>query len=226
MNASTATRPPAKAPHAHSSAWAADLLRTQIASGELLPGSKLSEQALAQSLGLSRNTLRESFALLDSELIVTRIPNRGVFVASPNAADVREIYAVRRTVEPACLAWGPELDAAALDSIIDTARAALLAGNVAAMADANQAFHRELVRTSGSELLQELMGRVLARMRLVFHAMSDAPDFHSHYVEQNATLVGMLKAGQRAEAAQTLREYLDMAEAELLGHITEHSTPE
>lgn len=222
MNARSKTpAQPAKAPHAHSSAWAADLLRAQISSGELLPGTKLSEQALAESLGLSRNTLRESFTLLDSELIITRIPNRGVFVASPNADDVREIYAVRRTIEPACLAWGPNVDLSALSSIIDTARKAHSANDVAAMANANQEFHKQLVLTSGSSLLQELMGRVLARMRLVFHAMSDAPDFHSHYVEQNATLVQLLSAGKRQEAAQTLRGYLDMAEAELLRHMSD-----
>lgn len=222
MNARSKTpAQPSKAPHAHSSAWAADLLRAQIASGQLLPGTKLSEQALAESLGLSRNTLRESFTLLDSELIITRIPNRGVFVASPNADDVREIYAVRRTIEPACLAWGPNVDLSALSSIIDTARNAHSANDVAAMANANQEFHKQLVLTSGSSLLQELMGRVLARMRLVFHAMSDAPDFHSHYVEQNATLVQLLSAGKRQEAAQTLRGYLDMAEAELLRHMSD-----
>ncbi len=224
MNArSTSPAPPAKAPHAHSSAWAADLLRAQIASGELLPGTKLSEQALAESLGLSRNTLRESFTLLDSELIITRIPNRGVFVASPDADDVREIYAVRRTIEPACLAWGPNVDLRALSAIIAAARKAHAADDVAAMANANQEFHKQLVLTSGSSLLQELMGRVLARMRLVFHAMSDAPDFHSHYVEQNATLVELLSAGKRQEAAQTLRGYLDMAEAELLRHLADRA---
>lgn len=210
---------PSKAPHAHSSVWAADLLRSRIAEGELLPGDKLSEQSLAESLGLSRNTLRESFTLLDSELIITRIPNRGVFVASPDADDVREIYAVRRTIEPACLAWGPELDLAALDKIIVEARAALKDADIPRMASANQAFHEQLVRSSDSTLVQELMGRVLARMRLVFHAMSDAPDFHSHYVEQNAQLVQLLSEGKRDEAAAALRGYLDTAEAELLEHI-------
>lgn len=221
---STTAARPAKAPHAHSGVWAADELRRRIAEGELLPGDKLSEQALAESLGLSRNTLRESFTLLNSELIITRVPNRGVFVASPDADDVREIYAVRRTIEPACLAWGPELDLEALERIIAQARAGLAAGDVARMASANQDFHKQLVRSSHSALLQELMGRVLARMRLVFHAMSDAPDFHSHYVERNATLLALLRDGKRMEAAETLRSYLDTAEAELLSHIHQRSS--
>lgn len=223
MNATNSISQQSKAPHAHSGPWAASVLRRRIAEGELLPGDKLSEQALAESLGLSRNTLRESFTLLNSELIITRIPNRGVFVASPDADDVREIYAVRRTVEPACLAWGEGLDLDRLEEIIAEARAGLSAGDVPRMASANQAFHEQLVASSDSDLLQELMGRVLARMRLVFHAMSDAPDFHSHYVERNAQLLDLLRAGKRMEAAQTLRDYLDTAEAELLRHIEDRS---
>lgn len=220
MNApSISAAHPGKAPHSQSGLWAADVLRRRIAEGELLPGDKLSEQALAESLGLSRNTLRESFTLLNSELIITRIPNRGVFVASPDAADVREIYAVRRTVEPACVAWGPEIDVQQLDKIIGEARRALAANDIQQMANANQAFHKQLVASSDSELLQELMGRVLARMRLVFHTMSDAPDFHSHYVERNAALLELLAEGKRMEAAEKLRGYLDTAEAELLAHL-------
>ena len=118
MNATNSISQQSKAPHAHSGPWAASVLRRRIAEGELLPGDKLSEQALAESLGLSRNTLRESFTLLNNELIITRIPNRGVFVASPDADDVREIYAVRRTVEPACLAWGEGLDLDRLEEIM------------------------------------------------------------------------------------------------------------
>lgn len=72
---------------------------------------------------------------------------------------------------------------------------------------------------SGSVQLQQLMGRVLAEMRLVFHAMNAQPDFHTHYVEENAGLVELLRAGRRSDAAEALRGYLDAAEAELLAHL-------
>ncbi|WP_461636149.1 GntR family transcriptional regulator [Glutamicibacter soli] len=210
-----------EATHAHTGAWVASVLRTKIAEGQLRPGTKLSEQALAQALGVSRNTLREAFTVLGNELIITRIPNRGVFVASPGMDDVKEIYAVRRMIEPAALHWGPKLNVPALERIIKKARTALASGKIEAMATANQRFHEEVVRASGSAQLQELMTRVLAQMRLVFHAMSDAPDFHSHYVELNASLVEMLRDGEREQAAAALRNYLDVAETELLSHLKE-----
>lgn len=205
--------------HANTTAWVADVLRSRIAAGELPPGTKLSEQQLADSMQVSRNTLREAFTMLSIESVVTRYPNRGVFVASPDADAVREIYSVRRMLEPAAVQWGPELDLPRLDAVIADARAARSRGIVAQMAAANQDFHQSLVAMSGSVQLQQMMGRVLAEMRLVFHSMRSEPDFHSRYVEENASLVVLLRAGRRAEAADALRGYLDAAEAELLGHL-------
>ncbi|MDO5745348.1 MAG: GntR family transcriptional regulator [Micrococcaceae bacterium] len=210
--------------HAHTGAWVAAVLRSRIAEGQLLPGAKLSEQTLSAALGVSRNTLREAFAVLAHELVITRIPNRGVFVSSPGAAGVREIYAVRRVIEPAAAAWGPDLDVDALAAVVSEARAALHDGDIGKMADANQCFHEELVRATGSSHVQELMSKVLAQMRLVFHGMGHAPDFHSHYVELNASLVELLRAGKRVEAAEALSGYLDRAEAELLIHLQDEES--
>lgn len=207
--------------HAHTGAWIAAVLRRRIAQGLLTPGSKLSEQALSASLGVSRNTLREAFSTLAGESVVVRIPNRGVFVASPGADEVREIYRVRRMIEPAAVLWGAPTaqDLDEMDAIVARARQARAAGSVPEMADANQALHQAVVRLTGSSSLQVLMERVLAQMRLVFHAMASAPDFHSHYVQRNVDIVARLRAGRPDEAADVLRGYLDDAEAELLGHL-------
>ncbi|MFJ6027782.1 GntR family transcriptional regulator [Pseudarthrobacter sp. NPDC092424] len=215
------TRLDGMAEHAHTTAWVASVLRNRIAAGELTPGSKLSEQSLSTALGVSRNTLRQAFTTLASESIVHRIPNRGVFVSSPGVDEVREIYRVRRAIEPAAVMWSSPTPAtlATMEAVVQRAQAARDAGSVAEMADANQAFHREVVGLTGSHTLQSLMDRVLAEMRLVFHAMSSAPDFHSHYVDRNVQLVTRLRAGENEKAAQELREYLDTAEAELLGHL-------
>jgi DNA-binding GntR family transcriptional regulator len=210
------------AEHAHTTAWIASVLRARIAAGQLTPGSKLSEQSLSATLGVSRNTLRQAFATLAGESIVTRIPNRGVFVASPGVEEVREIYRIRRTIEPSAVLWSEPSakDLDAMEAIVRRAQAARDAGAVAEMADANQSFHEAVVGLTRSDSLRELMERVLAEMRLVFHAMASAPDFHAHYVDRNAQLVKRLRAGENEKAAAELRAYLDAAEAELLEHLT------
>ncbi|WP_309484093.1 GntR family transcriptional regulator [Pseudarthrobacter sp. NS4] len=43
------------------------MLRARIAAGQLMPGSKLSEQLLSAALGVSRNTLRQAFTTLTGD---------------------------------------------------------------------------------------------------------------------------------------------------------------
>jgi len=205
--------------HAETGLWVAAQLRSRIEAGQLKPGSKLAEEALREALGVSRNTLREAFAALHSEHIVTRIPNRGVFVAHPTAEDIREIYRVRRFLEPSAVLWSGAVSTEPLAAIVKAARAAAADSDIPGMAGANQDFHRAIVDRAGSERLNSLMDQVLAEMRLVFHSMAADPAFHEPYVEGNAKIVKLLEAGDRAAAADFLSAYLDRAEAQLLAAV-------
>ena len=99
-------------------------LRQAVSAGEYSPGEKLNEVIVAEKMGISRNTLREGFASLTAEGIIDRIPHRGVFIASPTAADVLSLFRARAVVEPGAVLWGTELDVDALDRIVSTAEAA------------------------------------------------------------------------------------------------------
>jgi DNA-binding GntR family transcriptional regulator len=59
-----------------------EVLRGRITEGYFTPGTRLSEDALAEALGVSRNTLREAFRLLTHERLLEYRLNRGVFVRS------------------------------------------------------------------------------------------------------------------------------------------------
>ena len=212
---------PDAAVHAHTGAWAAQVLRRRISAGDLRPGTKLAEQALAEELDVSRNTLREAFTSLAAESIVRRVPNRGVFVASPDAEDIRDVYQVRRMLEPAALLWGeiaPDREED-LHRIREQITAALGSGEADRMATANQRLHEAIVALAGSPTLSLVMDRTLARMRLVFHGMTEPAAFHARYAERNLTLLTLLISGRREEATAALRAYLDAAEDELLEHL-------
>ena len=77
----------------------AEILRERIIEGLFRPGQKLSEKEIGDALAVSRNTLREAFRLLSHERLLVHELNRGVFVRSLTADDVRDIYQVRRVIE-------------------------------------------------------------------------------------------------------------------------------
>ncbi|KIC66674.1 GntR family transcriptional regulator [Kocuria rhizophila] len=223
MSGPSASHPGASEPgeEAQAGAHAAALLRTRIADGALPPGAKLSEHAVAAELGISRNTLRECFAMLAAEGLVLRIPHRGVFVARPTADDVRDLYAARSILESGAVLWGT-VDAGLLTRLRSIVAAALTArdgADVAGMADANQRFHRCLVEAAGSPALLRDMDRALARMRLVFHAMLEDREFHARYAVRNAEVLAALESGHRSHAAELLRDSLGAARDEILTRL-------
>lgn len=185
---------------------AAALLRKAVSAGEYAPGTKLNEVSVAERLGISRNTLREAFATLSAEGIFLRIPNRGVFIASPTAESIHDLYTARALIEPAALLWAEGLSVPRLDNTVTRAEAALAAGDFHRLGQANQEFHRTVVAGAGSALLDEEMDRLLARMRLVFlQAERTVPEFHRDFVPVNRDIVTLLQAGDRAAAADRLR---------------------
>lgn len=75
-------------------------LRNRILNGKLPPGTQLRQEALAEELGVSRIPLREAFRLLSSEGLVELQPHRGAFVSLLSAAEVVELFQLRRRIEP------------------------------------------------------------------------------------------------------------------------------
>src|SRR5262249_6326667 len=77
----------------------ADMLSEAILSGEIPLGSKLKEQALAASLGVSRGPLREAIRHLEGRQLVKRKPNHGPRVISLDISDIHSIFMIREALE-------------------------------------------------------------------------------------------------------------------------------
>ena len=70
-------------------------IERRILAGELAPGDKLNEEALAAQLSVSRGPVREAFRALESSGLVRTEKNRGVFVRQVSLDEADEIYEVR-----------------------------------------------------------------------------------------------------------------------------------
>ncbi|MGH3381755.1 MAG: GntR family transcriptional regulator [Actinoallomurus sp.] len=205
----------------------ADVLRAQIIEGALRPGTQLAEHAVADALGVSRNTLREAFRVLAYERLVIHEPHRGVFVRTLDADDVGDIYTTRRVVECTAVRAGgasPET-AAGLLAVVDTAETAVAEERWTDVGTADLRFHSAIVALAGSRRLDDLMARVLAELRLVFHVMADPRRLHEPYVRRNREIATLIGRGRPQEAADALLVYLDDAERQLLAAVVERDAP-
>lgn len=209
--------------HAYGPESVANFLRETISAGRIRPGAKLPEVQLTSQLKVSRHTLRSAFQILAEEGLVERQPNRGVFVHTPTADDIREIYRTRRIVQTGVVRTVDltEADLSRLWAAVTSGQEALKSGDETTMAWANQEFHREFVALARTRMLSVLMDQILARMRLVFLAKEGDGSYHAEYVTRNLDLARLLTPGREQEAEAALLDYLDHAESQLLARLDE-----
>ncbi len=198
-------------------------LRRAVFEGEVESGTPLREIALAESLGVSRPTVREALTVLVAEGLATREPYRGVTVATPAAASVRDVCRARWVLEGAgVLAWTE-----AGDELRDRVRATLTSYTTAVRAGASYkelnekhlAFHVSLVELTGSPRLVQMAGALMDELKLAL-AQVDRIRRNAHdQADSHEGLVRLLEAG-RIEgpdgAHEFLRRHIDDAEVEII----------
>lgn len=74
-------------------------IQSAIVEGRIAPGTRISEQYLIDSFGISRGPVREAIRRLEGRRLVVRVPHAGVRVVSLSHAELIELYHVREALE-------------------------------------------------------------------------------------------------------------------------------
>jgi DNA-binding GntR family transcriptional regulator len=204
----------------------AEELRRAIFDGELESGTPLREVALAGSLQVSRPTVREALGVLVSEGLVTREPNRGVSVATPDPESIHDVCRARAVLEIAGVRSWPDADEprrqAVRDALAAFAAAASGSGTGSSYQDLNErhlAFHLSLVGLVGSPRLQAMAMALYAELRLalaqVDRARQNAPD----QAGSHTLLVQLLDSGDIDATVAELERHLAGAEVAILERL-------
>jgi len=145
-------------------------LERMILSGELAPGSKLTEVALAARLGVSRGPLREAFRMLEEAGLVRTEKNRGVFVRDIPLEEAIEIFDLRAAMDELV---GRRLAETITPAALREIRALVESMEQAARAkDAhhyhllNLKFHDRLVELAGNSKLSAIYRKLIKELSL------------------------------------------------------------
>ena len=136
---------------------AADAIRRAIISGDLQPGQRLREVALASDLGVSRPTLREALRTLVQEGLCEQEPHRGFAVAELDARGIRDLSNTRLVLDRMAVEgiWAEGDDAM---QQVDNAWAAYtdVDDDPVDQHLAHLALHRALWEASGNSMLRRM----------------------------------------------------------------------
>ena len=127
-------------------------IRHKILTGELAPGSRITEQKLAEEFGSSRAPIREALRQLEQEGLLEYSRNVGCSVKKITMEDAYEIYLLRANLEMTALrqfdCQFPEKDLAALRGILDE-MLRVEPGDLLAIVENDNRFHRVIVQRAG-----------------------------------------------------------------------------
>ena len=177
---------------------------------------------LGDNLAVSRTQVRGVLQRLAVEQVVTLVPNRGAFVATPTAAEAHDVLDVRRTLEPGVVARLIERIAAGeapdaikqLRAVVKREQQANASGDRRAAVRLSGEFHVLLAELSGSSIYLRMM-RELTPLTCLAILSFEAPTAAACPNDEHARLIDAVAAGNAKAGAALMVEHLNHIERAL-----------
>lgn len=143
-------------------------LTREIIEGRFEPGRRLTERELTGLLGVSRTVLREGLRQLESEGLISLIPNKGPVVRALTTDEAGELYRIREALEGLGARLFAEQPAprsiSALEDALAQVEAAYETGDPSKILVAKNTFYEAINNGANSFTLSKMLSTVLAQI--------------------------------------------------------------
>ena len=188
-------------------------LRQAILKGELKPGERLMEIALAERLGVSRTPIREAMRKLEQEGLVVMIPRRGAQVANITEKDLNDVLEVRIAlenvaIEKACARMSEE-EMSRLWLAAKEFEHTITEGNLVKLAEADVAFHEIIYQASDNKRLIQVLNNMreqIYRYRVEYLKREEA---HPQLIAEHAEIIEYISKGEKKAATDVMCNHID-----------------
>jgi DNA-binding FadR family transcriptional regulator len=215
---------------------ALDRIRDMIDNGRLKAAGRLpAERQLAETIGVSRRSLRQALGILEAEGRITRHHGRGTFVTDMRLATENLVHELSKltnpvdTLEARLAIEPPQARLAALratrgdiDKLFEAAEASRIAKDPVAYEKADAAFHRRVATAARNPLLIAIFDAVLetsleGRWR---HGRETAHCINNQaaYAGDHRRIAAAIAERNPALAEQAMRAHLNSVQQRLIEH--------
>jgi GntR family transcriptional regulator of vanillate catabolism len=138
-------------------------IKHMIISGELKPGTKLVQEDLAKSLGVSRTPLLQAISRLTSDQLVESKTRRGAYVRHFSVDDKLQIFDIRSKLEPLSAREAAKLitedQLQELQNIIVEMEKTVENNNIPFFCELDYDFHTIIQIASGNKFILEILSK-------------------------------------------------------------------
>lgn len=201
-------------------------IQDALITGQIAPGTRISEQFLSQRFGIGRGPVREAIRRLEGHRLVVRVPHAGVRVASLSFAELIELYHVREALEGmACRLAATHMSADDIAGLYE-----VLATHEQHQArDSNQSYYQQegdldihycIVRGCKNKMLDDLLcGDLYHLLRMYRYRYSAAPRNPQQALADHRRIIDAI-ADRDAELAELLmRRHISASRRNIEQHL-------
>jgi DNA-binding GntR family transcriptional regulator len=184
-------------------------VRSEIISGQSLPGAMYSVPNLAATLGVSTTPVREALLELARSGLIEPMRNRGFKVVAPTLSQLRNLFDMRELLEVYAVelvALKRRKDLSGLRRLADDVARAESSGNVAGYLETDRSFHEALVEQADNELLTEEVMALRDKMRLYGIGTEPGKERQRASIAEHYRFIELAEIGD-AESAKALMKH-------------------
>jgi DNA-binding GntR family transcriptional regulator len=187
------------------------LIRDQIVTLKLVPGSVIEEASLRQELGLGRTPIREALQRLAHENLVTFVPHRGTFVSDINLTDLHRLTEVRTEMEGYAAGLAAERATASDRKQMQALMAELTTtdeADVQTLMRLDQRIHRLVYQATRNQFLQAMLEETFNLSLRIWFLGLDRGVRLKQAVEEHQQLLDAIVTRDAQKAEAVMRQHV------------------
>ncbi|WP_218023696.1 GntR family transcriptional regulator, partial [Paraburkholderia ribeironis] len=194
---------------------AVDAIVSGASRGLILPGDRIVEAEIAEKLGVSRVPVREALRMLESQGIVTSVPNKGIRLVPVTRERVLNLLEARLALEMMAVKRVVALKRNAspdtqhrLRRRVDEIELMVLRQDYYGLALADVAFHREVAEIGGNDVVSNLWEGIARQLVIVLGLTTHMTNLTT-IVEEHNELLAALEGGNLRELEKTWAHHIN-----------------
>ncbi|MBQ9272577.1 MAG: GntR family transcriptional regulator [Mogibacterium sp.] len=190
-------------------------LQTDILSGAIPDGSKLTENAICQRYNVSRTPVREAFRQLEADGLIENIPNRGAFVTGLSRRDISDLFDLRSLFEVQAVEWAIKRmtreDIDELSETVDFMEFYTLKNDIEKVLSFNSQFHNTIYAGTKDRMIRKTLSIYQTYLKYSAPAKTYTGDYLKMILDEHKAIYAAFETRNAAAGRKAMEYHMEQS---------------
>ncbi len=196
-----------------------------ISEGKLAPGTRITQEDIAEQLAVSRQPVLQALRLLKQDGFVTDAPGRGLLVAPLDAGWLVNVYQIRSALDALAARLACSASYAFDSDLIAQGRKAARGKSISTMIEADMAFHSGIYRATNNPLIEQSALLHWRHIRRAMGAVLQSAKLREAVWDEHEAIARAIAAKDARKAESLMRNHGDQASGNLQNQLSQVLKP-